>query len=59
MQAQDVLIFSNGEKLIGQLQRSNGATVTFKSDMVAEITVDWARVQEIHSTRTFAVIPKT
>jgi hypothetical protein len=29
----DVLIFTNGEKLIGHLKRSNGTAVTFKSDM--------------------------
>ena len=35
----DVLIFTNGEKLIGHLKRSNGATVTFKSDMAGEVKV--------------------
>ena len=54
----DILIFTNGEKLVGQLENSTGATVTFKSDMVGAITVDWSKVQEIHSDRTFAVIPK-
>jgi len=28
----DVLIFSNGERLIGKLVRANGSLVTFKSD---------------------------
>jgi hypothetical protein len=54
----DTLIFTNGDKLVGQLERSTGSSVTFKSDMVGEITVDWSKIREIHSDRSFAVIPK-
>jgi hypothetical protein len=54
----DVLIFSNGEKLIGQLERSTGSSVVFKSDSVGEITVDWSKVKELHTSRDFAVIGK-
>jgi len=54
----DVIIFADGEKLVGQLERSNGASLTFKSDAVGEITVDWSKVQELHSNRSFALIPK-
>lgn len=52
----DVLIFTNGEKLIGHLKRSNGATVTFKSDMAGEVKVEWSKIKELHSSQTFAVI---
>ncbi len=55
----DVLIFSNGEKLIGHLVRSTGASVTFKSDMAGEITVDWSKVKEFQSTREFVVVPRS
>jgi hypothetical protein len=54
----DVLILSDGEKLVGQLKRASGSSVTFKSDIVGEVTVDWSKVQEVHSTRSFAMIPK-
>lgn len=54
----DVLIFTDGEKLIGQLVRSNGASLTFKSDMAGEVTVDWGKVQELHTHRPFAVVKK-
>jgi len=54
----DVLIFSDGEKLVGQLKRASGSSVTFKSDIVGEVTVDWSKVQEVHSSRSFAMIPK-
>jgi len=54
----DVLIFNDGEKLIGHLVRSNGKSVTFKSDMAGELTVDWSKVKELRSSQQFAVIPK-
>lgn len=54
----DALVFTNGEKLIGTLERSTGDTVVFKSDMAGEITVKWSNVKELHSPRNFAVIEK-
>jgi putative salt-induced outer membrane protein YdiY len=56
--APDVLIFTDGEKLIGHLERVVGSSVVFKSDMAGEITVDWSKIQELHSSQKFAVIPK-
>ncbi len=55
----DVLIFQDGEKLIGHLLRASGTSVTFKSDMAGEVTADWSKVSELHTTEAFAVIPKT
>lgn len=54
----DVLLLIDGEKLIGHLERATGASVTFKSDLAGEITVDWSKIQELHSARQFAAIPK-
>jgi hypothetical protein len=54
----DVLEFTDGEKLIGHLVSSTGASVTFKSDMAGEITVDWSKVKELHSSAKFAVAQK-
>lgn len=54
----DVLIFSDGEKLIGHLERADSSSVTFKSDMAGEITADWSKISELHSSQKFAVIPK-
>lgn len=54
----DVLIFADGEKLIGHLVRSTGNKVTFKSDVAGEITVNWNKVKELHSAQKFAVIGK-
>ena len=54
----DVLIFNDGEKLIGHLESATNASVVFKSDMAGEITVDWSKVKELHTSQKFAVIPK-
>jgi hypothetical protein len=54
----DVLLFNNGEKLIGHLVRATGDTVTFKSDMAGEITVQWKKIQELRSSQNFAVVRK-
>ena len=56
--APDVLIFNDGEKLIGHLVGSTGDTVTFKSDMAGEVTVNWAKVKELRSSAKFAVAEK-
>jgi hypothetical protein len=54
----DVIVFMNGERLVGHLESSNGKAVHFKSDTVGELSVDWSTVRELHSSQTFAVIPK-
>jgi len=55
----DVLIFANGEKLVGHLVKAHGATVTFKSDSLGEVTVDWKKVQELHSSQPFVALRKS
>lgn len=54
----DVLLFTNGEKLVGQLQSATGSTVTFKSEMAGVVTVEWTKIQELQTSQTFAVVPK-
>src|SRR5258708_3294985 len=54
----DVLIFTDDEKLIGHLVRTTGASVTFKSDMAGEITVEWSKIRELRTRQPFAVIQK-
>ena len=57
-QEPDVLIFTDDEKLIGHLVRSTGASVTFKSDMAGEITVEWSKIRELRTRQPFAVVQK-
>jgi putative salt-induced outer membrane protein YdiY len=54
----DVLLFKNGEKLMGELQSATGSTVTFKSEMAGVVTVEWTKVQELQTSDKFAVVPK-
>jgi hypothetical protein len=56
--AQDVMVFTDGERLMGKFVRSNGASATFKSDAIGEITVPWAKIKELQSSQAFAVLPK-
>ncbi len=56
--AQDVMVFTDGERIVGKFLRSNGASATFKSDVIGEVTVDWSKVKELQSAQAFAVIPK-
>jgi hypothetical protein len=54
----DVLIFIDDEKLIGHLIRATGASVTFKSDMAGEITMEWSKIKELRTRQPFAVVEK-
>jgi hypothetical protein len=54
----DVLILQDGEKLIGHMQSATSSSVVFKSDLVGEITIDWSKVKELHTSQKFAAVPK-
>jgi len=56
--APDVLIFVNGEKLVGKLVRSTGSTVTFHSDSLGDVKADWSKIQELHSAQKFVAVVK-
>jgi putative salt-induced outer membrane protein YdiY len=56
--APDVLIFVNGEKLVGKLVRSDGASVTFHSDSLGDVKADWSKIQELHSAQKFVAVEK-
>jgi hypothetical protein len=54
----DVILLDDGEKVIGHLERATSSTVTFKSDGLGELSIEWSKVKELHSSRKFAIIPK-
>ena len=54
----DVLTLVDGEKLIGHLKSASGSGVVFKSDLAGDVTVEWKNIQELHTSETFAVVPK-
>jgi hypothetical protein len=54
----DVVVFANGEKLVGHFESFSGGTAKFKSDTLGEITIELSKVQELHTSEKFAVIGK-
>jgi hypothetical protein len=54
----DVVVFANGEKLIGHFESFTGGAAKFKSDTLGEITIDLTKVQELHTSQKYAVIKK-
>jgi hypothetical protein len=54
----EVLVFANGEKLIGHFESFLGGSGKFKSDTLGEVTVDLNKIQEFHSSQKFAVVRK-
>ena len=54
----DVVVFPNGEKLIGHFESFTGGAAKFKSDTLGEIAIDLSKVQELHTSQKFAVIKK-
>lgn len=56
--APDVLVLSNGDTLHGKLVNEVGGKVTFHSDALGDVSVDWDKVKELHASGSFAVLPK-
>ncbi|MBV8897875.1 MAG: DUF481 domain-containing protein [Acidobacteriaceae bacterium] len=54
----DVLICKDGEKFVGHLVSAKGASVVFKSDVAGQVTIDWSKIQELHTVERFAVLNK-
>lgn len=54
----DILIFTDGEKLIGALKYATADAVTFTSNIGFEVTVPWAKIQELRSGKRFGAIHK-
>jgi hypothetical protein len=54
----DVLLFLDGERLTGHFVKSAGPSLTFHSDTLGDITVDWSKVKELETSAKVAVIPK-
>lgn len=54
----DTLELVDGERLLGHFEQSNGSSVKFKSDVLGELTIDWSKIRELHTSQKFAVLPK-
>ena len=54
----DVIVFTNGDQLTGQLERGVGNSIVFKSDVAGEITVSLDKVKSLRASGSFAVLGK-
>jgi len=55
----DVIIFTNGDQLSGKFVQAIGDTVTFHSDIVGDINVEWSKIKELRTGQKVAVIEKS
>ena len=55
----DVLVLSNGDTLHGKLVSESGGKVTFHSDALGDISIDWDKIKELHTSGSYAVLDKT
>jgi len=46
------------ERLVGHLVGASGTAVTFKSDLLGNVTVDWSKVKELHTQGPYTVLSK-
>lgn len=54
----DTLLLNDGEQLIGHFVSSHGAVVTFKSDLLGQLNVEWSKIKELKAPEKFAVVKK-
>ncbi len=55
----DVIVFTNGDQLSGKFVNAIGDNVTFHSDIVGDITVEWSKIKELRTDQKVAVIEKS
>src|SRR5260370_11371756 len=54
----DVIVFTNGAQLTGTLERADGDSFVFKSDIVGEVTVSADKIKELHAGGKFVSLKK-
>src|SRR5581483_7339051 len=54
----DIITLSNGDKLAGHFVKANSSTVTFHSEILGDLVIEWANVKELHTSVAVAVVPK-
>lgn len=57
--APDALVLSNGDTLHGKFVNAIHGKVTFHSDPLGDITLDWEKIKELRTGQTVAVIDKS
>src|SRR5580698_6817173 len=54
----DTVVFTNGDQLTGTLERADGDSFVFKSDVVGEVTVSADKIKELHAGGKFVALKK-
>jgi Protein of unknown function, DUF481 len=54
----DVLILIDGERVVGHFTGATAKSVSFKSDLLGDVTADWSKVKELHTQGEYAVLRK-
>ncbi len=54
----DVLVLSNGDTLHGKFVNAINGKVTFHSDPLGDVTLEWDKIKELHTGGNFAVFDK-
>src|SRR5579872_1432929 len=54
----DVVVFTNGDHLAGHFVKATNSAVTFKSDALGDLSIDWSKIKELHTSANVAVIRK-
>lgn len=57
--APDVLVLSNGDTLHGKFVSEVDGKVTFHTDSLGDVTLDWDKIKELHTAEGFAVLDQT
>jgi hypothetical protein len=55
----DVIVFTNGDQLSGTFVREVAGKVTFHSDIVGDINVDWDKIKELRTESKLAILDKS
>ncbi len=54
----DVIVFTNGDQLTGKFVQAIGDTVSFHSDVVGNVTIEWSKIKELRTAQKLAVVQK-
>jgi hypothetical protein len=57
--APDTLVFTNGDRISGKLERTVGGEVWFHSEILGEINVKWSQIKELHTATRLVVLEKS
>jgi hypothetical protein len=55
----DVLVLSDGDTLHGKFVNEIGGKVTFHTESLGDVTLEWDKIKELHTTEKFGVLQQS